>query len=276
VPRATLGEPAAFDQIRISPDGQQLAAAVLDPANGGRDLWVYELATSRARRLTLHPPDEQSPVWSPDGRRIAYRSDVNGPPDLYARDASGDGVPDRLLSTRAVSVPEDWMADGLLYQELSRATGFDQWLLPLPGGTPRPLLDTRFSETGGRVSPDGLLVAFESDESGAPQIYVAPVASPGARRAVSTTGGVAPRWRADGRELFFLAPGGAIMAVPMPADTRRPPGTPVALFTLSAAMHGRSYDVTPDGQRFVVNEVVAAIANSPISVILNWAADLRP
>jgi Tol biopolymer transport system component len=274
----TVGQPAAYDQMRMSPDGSQLAVSVLDPSNGGRDLWVYELATNRMRRLTLHPPDEQSPVWSPDGRRIAFRSDVGGPPDLYVRDAGGGGAPELLLHRPTVLSPEDWSIDDrhILFRVVARATGSDQWLLPLaPDSEPRPLLNTRYSEWGGKFSPDGRWVAFVSDESGSNQVYLAPVADAGARRVVSTGGGISPRWRADGRELFYLTGAGVVMSVPLGADPGRSPGVPRLLFTLDRPVHTGEYDVSPDGQRFVFNHVVDDVTRSPIMVVLNWPRALE-
>jgi Tol biopolymer transport system component len=273
----TIGDPAAFDQMSLSPDGQQLVVAVLNPDNGGRDLWVYDLTTDRARRLTLYPPDERSPVWSPDGRRILFRSDVNGPPDLYVQDANGGGTPQPILQRPTVLDPEDWSSDGhsVLYEEISRTTGRDQWLLPLDGGPPSPLLNTRYSEWGGKLSPDGRWVAFVSDESGDSQVYVAPVDDPGARRAVSTAGGMSPRWRGDGRELFYLGPGRSVMSVSIRARSGLEIGEPHTLFTVEAPVFGGAYDVSADGQLFVVNHVIEDVSRSPITVVLDWTARLR-
>jgi len=270
---ATIGQPAAFDQVRLSPDGRQLAVSVLDPSNGGRDLWIYEVATNRMRRLTLHPPDEQSPIWSPDGRRIAFRSDMAGPPDLYVQDAAGGGQPAPLLRRPAVLIPEDWSNDDryLLFRVASRSTGNDQWLLPLHGAAePKALIGTRYSEWGGRFSPDGRRVAFVSDESGSYEVYLAPVDDVGARRPLSTGGGMSPRWRGDGREVFFIGRAGAVMAVPVGADPDRRAGAPQVLFTLDRPIHAGEYDVTPDGQRLVFNHVVDDVTRSPITVIRNW------
>lgn len=270
-----LAEPAAFDQVRISPDGRQAAVDVLDPTNGGRDLWVYDLATTRSRRLTLHRADERNPVWSPDGREILYRSDENGPPDLYLRSAGGGGTPRTVLTRTTVLTPEDWSSDGghILYQVSARPTGADQWIYDLDGADePRPLLDTRYAEWGGRFSPDGRSVAFVSDESGTSQVYAAPVDDAGARRALSTGGGVAPRWRSDGGELFYLGPGRTVMAVEMRTGSSLEAGEPHVLFELDTPVYASSFDVSPDGTTFLVNEVIEDVTRSPIQVIVNWPA----
>jgi eukaryotic-like serine/threonine-protein kinase len=145
-----LADPAAFDQVRVSPDGRQAVVDVLDPTNGGRDLWIYDLETGRTRRLTLHRADEQDPVWSSDGARILYRSDENGPPDLYVRDAAGGGAPERILASGSTLTPDDWARDGrVVFQVASRSTGLDQWILDVgDGGEPRPLLDTALQRVG--------------------------------------------------------------------------------------------------------------------------------
>jgi Tol biopolymer transport system component len=276
-PVETVGEPAAFHEISLSPDGRQLAVAVLDPSNGGRDLWVYSLDTGRARRLTLHPPDERSPVWSPDGRRILFRSDVGGPPDLYAQDATGGGEPELILHRPTVLNPEDWSRDGrlVLYQETARATGSDQWLLPLGGGTAEPLLNTRYSEWGGRLSPDGRWVAFVSDESGTFQVYVAPVRDPRARRVVSTGWGLSPRWRADGRELFYLGTGPAVIAVGIEASAGLEIQEPSVLFALEHPVFKGAWDAAPDGRLFVVNHVIEDTSRLPVTVMLGWEGRLE-
>lgn len=268
-----LTEPAAFDQLRISPDGTRAVVDVLDPANGGRDLWLYDLRTTASRRLTLHPADEQDPVWSPDGREILYRSDENGPPDLYVRSADGSGTPRRVLSGGAVFTPEDWSADGRgVYQVASRSTGLDQWILDLDAeGAPRPLLDTPYREWGGTFSPDGRWIAFVSDESGQSQIYVAPVDDPGARRPLTVSGGIAPRWRDDG-EIVFLGPGRTVMAVDVRTEPVLEADEPRILFELDEPAYAASYDVSPDGDLFLVNEVVEDARRAPIQVIMNWRA----
>ncbi len=274
----SLGEPAAFDQVRISPDGRRAVVDVLDPANGGRDLWVYDLETLRSRRLTLHRADEQDPVWSPDGVRILYRSDESGPPDLYVRSADGSGAPERVLESGAVLTPQDWAGDGrhVLFQVSSRQTGQDQWVLDLGGESePRPLLATRYTEWGGTYSPDGRWLAFVSDESGRSEVYVAPVEDPGARLAVSTTGGIGPRWSGDGGELFYVGPGPSLMAAEV--RTGAEPiviGDARMLFEIDGSVYSSSWDVSPDGSEFLVNRVIEDLGRAPIQVMMGWDRQL--
>lgn len=275
-PLGRLAAPAAYDQVRISPDGSRAVVDVLDPTNGGRDLWIYDLETTRARRLTLHRADEQDPVWSPDGAEILYRSDEHGPPDLYARSAAGGGDSRLVLSRSTVLTPQDWSSESqhVLFQVSSRITGLDQWILDLEGdGEPRPLLDTPYAEWGGRFSPDGRWVAFVSNESGTSQVYVAPVDDPGARQAASTTGGVAPRWRrSDGVELYYLGPARTVMAVGVRVGPTLRLDAPRALFELDGPVHASSFDVSPDGELFVVNQVIEDPTRAPIQVRLDWLA----
>lgn len=268
-----LDGPAAYDQLRVSPDGEQVVVDVLDPRNGGRDLWLFDVDGDRApRRLTLDLPDERAAVWSGDGTQLAYRSDVNGPPDLFVRDADGGGEAESLLTGPTVTTPEDWStpANALLLSVSSRSTGTDLILLPLDTREPLPLLNTRYNEWDGRFHPGGNWLAFASNESGPTQVYVAPVESPGARRPVSSGAGFAPAWSADGDELYYMAPGGSLMSVPIALTPELSIGPPARLFPLAIDATTRDFAVTPDGNVFIMIEVTEDTRRSPIQVILNW------
>ena len=272
--------PQSFGSLRASPDGQRIAVDVADPKIGTSDIWIYDVARGAPVRLSTELTNENQPVWSPDGRRILFRSERGGSPNLYAK-ALASGDQERLVQDRSPLTPEDWSPDGqtIAYVDSSRQTGLDLWMKPL-AGKPQPFSASRFDEWGAKFSPDSRWVAFASTESGGPEIYVAPAREPGNRKRVSTAGGATPRWRADGRELFYATRDGtAIMVV----ETRLQPtfaaGIPRILFRLQTrAAQDRArnvvYDALPDGQRFLVSVRTGVASSSQITVVLNWAASL--
>ena len=210
-----------------------------------------------------------------------------GTPSLYARDI-GTGAQEAVLvepgSTTPLS-PEDWSRDGrwISYFRGSRQTGSDLWLMPLSGDRkPLAFASERFDEWGAQFSPDSRWVAFASTESGSPEVYVAPLEQPGNKTRVSVGGGSTPRWRADGRELFYAAADNrSVMAVAVNGASRFVAGTPSALTIgrdAGRTRPGRNvvYDVTPDGARFLVSIPSGEPSSSRVTVVLNWTAALRP
>jgi Tol biopolymer transport system component len=269
---------AALEQVadlRLSPDGRQAALAAADARFGTSDIWVFDLSRGVSTRLTSEPTDEVSPIWSPEGRRIIFRSDRNGPPDVYEIASTGGGDPRPLLELGGVETPQDFSPDGksLLYTQANRTTGLDLWLLPLFGERkPVSFLRTRFDEDRPRFSPGGDWVAYDSTETGGSEIYVTSRDGRGGRTRVSTDGGYSPRWRRDEKELFYLAPGRRVMAAPVKTGAAFDAGAPVELFRFDSAVF--DYDVGPDGQRFLVSEA-AKPPGPPIAVVANWPAALR-
>ena len=273
----------------VSPDGQRVAVA--RTMQGNLDLWLLE--GPRMSRFTFDAAQDQFPVWSPDGTRIAFASNRAGTYDLYQKAAGGAGSEEVLVASPQTKVPNDWSADGrfLLYHSIDPQTNRDLWVLPLEGDrTPWVFLKTPFDDRNGTFSPDGRLVAYQSNESGRDEIYIRPFAGPAASGAsaspvggqwqVSTAGGVFARWRRDGRELYYLAPTGAMMAAPIAVTgTTLAPGAPVALFPTRIVGGGadtglaRQYDVTRDG-RFLINTVLDA-APSPITLLMNWNPEAK-
>jgi eukaryotic-like serine/threonine-protein kinase len=277
-----VGEPAEHYNIRISPDGQRVGVAIADEHTFVGDLWVYDLARNTRTRVTFTPEDDDAFVWSPDGRRVAFFSwRAHDKPSLYLKELTDAGDGDSPLAAGWQS-PSDWSTDGrfIIYRENDPTIGGDLWALPLFGEQkPFPFLRTRFSETMPRFSPDGRWVAFASNESGRYELYVARFERPAEKWRVSTAGGTQPRWRRDGRELFYLAPGNQLMAVAVRPGETFESGAPSLLFKIdldklnSGGEMGNDYDVTADGQRFLV--VISAAAHvSPFTVIANWTADL--
>ena len=271
-----------FGTIRFSPDAQRIAAEVVDPRTGAADIWIYDVARGVPVRFTTDVTNQSHPVWSPDGGRVLFRWERSGSPKLYAR-AIGTGADELVVADPTPLTPEDWSADGrwIAYHKNTRQTGKDLWLMPMTGDrTPRPFSDTRFEESSARFSPDSRLIAFVSTESGPPEVYVAPVLEPGNRKRLSIGGGTAPLWRGDGRELFYTAlDNRAVMSVPIEPGPSIKAGLPTRLFSVNPFI-GRdrarnvAYDVSPDGQRFLIGVPASEPATSRITVVLNWQAAL--
>jgi Tol biopolymer transport system component len=262
----------------ISPDGRRLA--VQRAMDGNTDIWLVDIERGPSTRFTSDPQADIAPVWSPRGDRIAYASQVDGVFELFEKPLAGTS-PRLLVRTGQPKQITDWSRDGryLLYRSVATSTSVDMdiWAVALDGDrTPIALVRTAFEERDAQFSPDGTWIAYQSNESGRPEVYVQPFGAGGERLRISATGGVQARWRADGRELFYLTLEGQLMTVPMtPGNHRRSlrPGAPSPLFQASVgatqgiALH--SYVVAPDGQRFLLDTVAEQPA-APIALILNW------
>ncbi|MEK6322705.1 MAG: protein kinase [Acidobacteriota bacterium] len=278
-----LGDPANYftPSPALSPDGKMVAVQ-MQTSVGSRDssdIWVYEIARGFPTRFTFNPASERAPLWSPDGSRIVFGSTRKGIVDLYQKAANGTGDEEVLLESGFDKYPMSWSWDGrfILYQEIAPRVGGDLWVLPLEGERKQfPFLRTEFNELAPMFSPDGRWVAYQSDESGRMEIYVAPFPGPGGKRQVSTAGGLFPRWRGDGKELFYLATNNRLMAAEVNSTGAAfEVGATRPLFEARLTGPGYFYAVTPDGQRFLVNRAVESKASSPMILVLNWTADLK-
>jgi Tol biopolymer transport system component len=273
---ATVGPPGEYKNVRLSPDGRKAAVEKIDPATGLSDLWIADLFRDVMTRFTADPGSESSPVWSPDGAEIAFVSHGVARPTLRRKrlDDSSDG---EILVKEGFPRPFDWSGDGrfIVYNNLGAKTMFDIWLLPLSGDRkPSPLRQTPFNEGAPTFSPDGRWIAFLSDESAVLQVYVASSSGSGPKWQVSSGGDATlgpPRWRGDGKELFYLAADRRLMSVPVRTESGSfEPGSPVPLFrTDSESMSG--YDVAADGRRFLASSGIG-LSSQPITVVLNWGA----
>ena len=236
-------------------------------------------------RLTFDASSDTTPLWSPDGTRIAFTSNRTGAYDLYVKPSNGSGAEERIVDSPNTKQAQDWSRDGrwLVYYEVKPAAGRDLWVVDMARAdrTPRVVANTPAEETLAQFSPDGRWVAYQTNESGRFEVVVQPFPGAGGKWQVSTAGGVAPRWRADGRELYFLAPNATMMAVPVTAaGTSFETGTPVALFPTRIVEGGTvtqnraQYAVARDG-RFLINQPVADATAAPITLILNWNPDAK-
>ena len=276
---ATIGPPRAFYDIELSPDRTRLATGIADAGN--LDVWIYDLARGSTTRFTFDPAAESRAIWSPDGRSIVFSSGRKGHSDFYRKSADGAGPEELLYADTRVKYPISWSRDGkfLMYLAGGGAQLSDLWVLPMapqrPGSAlkPKPFLQPNVGF--GQFSPDGRWVAYQSAESQTFQIYVAPFARPTEKHQISPNGGERPRWRQDGKEIFYLTPDGQLMAaeVKIRADTVEV-GAVRALFGGIELGAGYFYDVTADGQR-----ILAVVRNRtspvPITLVQNWPAALK-
>ena len=265
-----VGEPRTYRNPRISPDGSRVAVELVDPT-GNRDIWLLDMARGVPVKFTFDRGRDSAPVWSPDGKYIAWQ----GAAALYMKPASGGGREEVLH--REPWIPDDWPDNrGLLVHPSAPR---QIWLLPLDGekGEPRPVIDGRVIATHARVSPDGAWVAYASNDSGRFEVYIQNFPTPAGPWQISTNGGIQPKWRRDGKEIYYLAPDGTIAAVSLTLGALPEVGKPQPLFqsrlNLTTGFTWHQYDVSPDGQRFLVN--TPDTTTSPLTVVVNWKSGLE-
>ncbi|HWE49064.1 MAG TPA: protein kinase [Bryobacteraceae bacterium] len=279
------GDAHVLGDIALSPDAMRVAAVRTEGSNP--DLWLTTFSGGLVSpgtdvRFTFDPTRDSRPVWSPDGEHIAFSSDRAGTVDLYQHASNGAGRDELLLKSGHTKEVTDWSRDGrwLLYSDLDAKTRHDLWVLPMDGvtpGQPMPLLRSDFDELSARFSPDGHWVAYQSDETGRYEIYVRPFPAPaggGGRWAVSQGGGMQPRWRGDSKELFYIAPDGDVMAIPVSGGGGAfQSGRSTALFRNLPNPPG--WDAAPDGKRFLFPVPVGDAQETPFNVVLNWMSLIR-
>jgi Tol biopolymer transport system component len=281
--RVGLVDPGFLVDLDLSPDATRIAATRSpNRALGGLDVWVTETERGVSTRLTSDPATDQLPVWSPDGKRIVFASNRKGTLDLYEAPFNSSGSEKLLLELPGTTSPTDWSSDGqfVLYSETSPTSGYDLWALPMFGDRkPIPVANREFDELSGRMSRDLRWLAYESNEAGRFEIVVQAFRDPAVKWQISSGGGMQPRWRGDGKELFYVAADGTLMAAPIslsPDGRTLQPGSPVPLvrnglvFDAYRGVRFSRYAVTPDGQRFLMI-VPAEEAIAPVVVILDWA-----
>jgi len=279
----SLGEAGLYFNLGLSPpDEKQAAVDRTDPQTGTNDIWLFDLVRGGvSSRFTTNPGPDSYPLWSPDGSRIVFASNREGGWHLYLKLVSGGGNEEALLSSVEEKVPDDWSRDGqfIVYESFNPKTKFDLWLLPMSGERkPSLLLQTEFSERQAQFSPDGKYIAYTSDKSGAPAVYVQTFPLSGSEVRVSTGAGAQPRWRRDGRELFYIAADRKLMAVDVRPGATFEVSLPKPLFetrVLTVTDLGSHYVVSADGQRFLINSIIEERGAIPISVVKNWTTLLK-
>ncbi len=269
----------------LSPDGRWVAVAVAEGASP--DVWVWDLARGVSTRLSTAPEFDTLPVWSPGGDEVAFVSYRAGNPDIYLRQADGGGEEQAVAATSQSEWPSDWSRDGkyLFYDQSDPETGSDLWYLERGedgrGWEPHPFLQEPSLQTVPKFSPNGRYVAYISNESGQREVYVQPFPEGGSKVTVSNSGGSQLRWSRDGKELFYVQ-GEKLMVVAVSTEGVFSAGLPAELFEhpgLRSSLNYPNYDVSLDGQRFILPEPVAYDATeapqATIRVVLNWYAEFK-
>jgi serine/threonine-protein kinase len=267
--------PRPYDWPQISPDGRQVAVEIAD------QLWLYHLDRETLTRFTFNGSANTAPAWTPDGMRIAFSTDEG----ISWQLADGSGGLEQLTSnseTQIPQMPRSWSPDGqvMAFHQGNPTTARDVWVFRLNDRKAQPFLRTPFQEGASAFSPDGSSLAYVSNESGRPEVYVQPYPGPGGKRQVSIDGGTEPVWNRNGRELFYRS-GIKLMAVEVTTRPGFSAGRPRVLFEgqyLASVfpLIGVAYDVSPDGQRFLmIKEAEQSPSATQIVVVQNWFEELK-
>ncbi|MCZ6774401.1 MAG: hypothetical protein O7G83_20780, partial [Proteobacteria bacterium] len=280
--------PRLYRMCNISPDGGRVALEAMDISTASMDIWIYDLERGTSTRLTFDPGVDIVPVWTPDAQRVVFSSGREGGPfALYSKAADGTGAVERLGTSENNQFAFAFSSDGkelVLSEGRDPSPPFDITVLSLDGnGVSRPLVQTEFNEGEAAVSPDGRWMAYLSGESGQDEIYVRPFPNVQAGRwQISTEGGSEPRWSRDGRELFYRN-GDKMMVVSIEIESSFRAGTPETLFErqfyFEMVADVLTYDVSPDGERFLMVKQVDGTEEVPsrteLIVVQNWFEELR-
>jgi eukaryotic-like serine/threonine-protein kinase len=263
---------------RLSPDGGRIALATTDQ---DAQVWVYDLSRQTLTRFTFEGSFNANPVWTPDGKRIAFLSNREGSQNIFWQLADGSGGLERLTTSDYLHAPASWSPDGqlLAFFEVNLTTQRDIWVLRMSDRKMQPFLRTPFDEAVPRFSPDGRWLAYISNESGRYEIYVQPYPGPGGKWQISAEGGTEPVWNRNGRELFYRN-GNKMMVVDISTQPGFAAGAPRVVFEGRyelAPFPISNYDVSPDGQRFLMLKPVEQEQAAPtqINVVLNWFEELK-
>jgi Tol biopolymer transport system component len=273
-----VGKPDVYANVNLVPNGKLVAVDKTDTGNQNSDVWIYDLQSQSTKRMTFDPAIDAMPVWSPAGTRVVFSSSRKQSFDLYLKNTDGAQEEGAIEATPAQEkYSSAWSRDGkfILYTR-----GTELWFLTVPEMRSQLFLKAPSAMKNGQFSPDGKWVAYASDESGKWEIYVTSFPDAHGKWQVSNGGGDQPRWRGDGKELFYLAADGKMVAVPVKDGANFNSGAPAALFQANARQPVATseqvvYDVTQDGQRFLINTYVKNGAVQPMTVVLNWDAEMK-
>jgi Tol biopolymer transport system component len=272
----SVGEPRPYNTARLSPDGRRVAAEIFDPARNNSEIWIFDAANGTGTKFVSGNWSDATPVWSPQGDRVAFgsnRKTKGSRPDLWIKSLDGSAE-ENFLESPDNRNPEDWSPDGryLSFQAVP-GTGkrTNQLWIAETGGSRKAFPFSADADTQGdsRFSPDGRWIAYDSDISGKSEVYVRPFPEGAGRWQISTAGGFLPHWRSDGKEIYYMTPDFKIMAVPVGTSQTFRAGAPSPLFATHPG-GGQPFDVSADGQRFLVIAAPSDQASPPFSFVLNW------
>jgi serine/threonine protein kinase len=273
----SVGNPDAYSNLFLAPNGQSVAVDKTDPGNQNTEIWTYDLRGESPKRVTFDAALDAVPVWDPSGSRLIFTSTRQHIFDLYQKNADGAQEEKLMLHTEVDKYPNSWSRDG---KNILYAQGPDLWFLTLPDLKPAPFLKALSTLKNAQFSPDGKWAAYASNETGRWEIYVTSFPEGRGKWQVSTDGGEQPRWRGDGKELFYLSSDAKIVSVPIKLGANFDPGAPATLFQANpresiATSEQFAYDVDSSGQRFLINSPIRNAPIQPVSIILNWDANLE-
>jgi Tol biopolymer transport system component len=277
----SAGEPDLYGSPRLSPDGKRLAVDIFDARRSRAEVWIVDLSSGARTKLASGDSNNSNPIWSPDGDRVAFASDRKAKgvhSDVWVKSING-GTEELLLESSDARTPEDWSRNGRFLSfnviPVSGRRNLQIWFADLASGRKSTAFQiSALYQNNSRISPDGRWLAFNSDESGRTEVYVVPFPSGTGKWQVSVAGGGLPRWRGDGRELYYLAVDNKIMAAPVQVDSSFRAGSPAPLFAIHPNLGSDVFDVASDGKRFLVNSLPADLSSPPLTLIANWPATL--
>jgi hypothetical protein len=275
----TVGVPGPYNNVRLSPDGHRVATDQADQDGRRSDIWIHEPARGTMTRLTFDPTGPQAPIWSPNGKKILFASNPGlTSASLNLKNADGSGSEEEMADLGTITAnPWDWSRDS---KYILFAKENELWFLSWPERVAKRLLQGKWTVRNAQFSPDGRWMAYASNETGRMEIYVSTFPSGSGKWQVSSAGGQEPRWRQDGKELFYVSADGKMMAVPVKTGASFEAGSPVALFQAHrrqpiSAQDVFSYDVSGDGQRFLIITKLDEANAPPLSIALNWASEME-
>jgi Tol biopolymer transport system component len=273
-PLGVLGTEGVYADLELSPDGTQLAVSATEARN--TDIWIFDVARGVRTRLTSDPEADIGPNWSPDGHEVVYARQQGPKPGLYMKAASGTSREETLVESDRMPFPDSWFQGTLLYEFDDPKTTWNLWSLSVADRKAEPFIQMEGRQEFARFSPDGKWAAYRSNETGRVEIYVVPSLQRNSKTLLSTGGGAYPRWRRDGREIFYVGSDATLMAAEVTAvGASFRVGTVRPLFKMAVGGPRYAYDVSPDGQRVLVNTIVETTSTAPITVVVNWPATMR-
>jgi eukaryotic-like serine/threonine-protein kinase len=277
-PAGTVGAVGSYNNVRLSPDGRRVATDQTDLDGRQADIWIHELARGAMTRLTFDLSGPQAAIWSQDGKQILFSGARSLTFQIYLKNADGSGSEEAVAELGNVTGNAwDWSRDSkyILFRKVN-----ELWYLSWPDRVAKPLLQAKWTIRNAQFSPDGRWITYASNETGSWEIYVSPFLRANGKWQVSSGGGQEPRWRQDGKELYYVSQDGKIMAVPVKSSASFEAGSPVPLFQTHrrqpiSSQDVFSYDVSADGKKFLIITKMDEASAAPLSVLFNWASQME-